>query len=101
MSTIQHHLQGFEAHLDPVQCPKECYDGTWHYKQGQRVHWKGNAHGKDLQGVGTIVGLASATPGAMQQWIVQLSEQDAPQMIPGGYHCNVFFSYCLRPVAEA
>jgi len=98
MSTIQKGWAGFEAHKGPLLFPKQCDDGTWTYKQGSLLRWKGLAYSLEVQGLGTVVGMASAPLGAHTKWIVQMSKEDAPLFLPGGFHVTVFSAYDLRPV---
>lgn len=98
-SSILHHHQGFDAHKSPIQCPIGCR--TWNFKQGQRVRWMGTAFQQPIQGTGLVVGCVTTQDlGVLTQWIVQLTPEDAAQLIPGGFHCKTFWSYELQPLSE-
>ncbi len=98
VATIKYDWVGFEEHDSLLFAPKECAEAA--YEMGERVHWRGKAFNKQVQGVGTILGKASSDQGVMTQWIVQLEPEDAPLFLPGGFTCTAFPSFHLRSVRD-
>lgn len=105
--TLRDGWDGFEEHKSPKKYFKQCGDGTWTCKSGDLVRWKGIAHGKPVQGMGTVVGIATYDLGPQAsselepqtQWIVELSYADATRYIPGGFCVTVFYACDLRSVS--